>query len=95
MTNIVERLRGYVSVSWGSALTDTRDAADEIIRLRTERDNLRDEQEQCEDCDSAGKAAEIKRLRRLLHAVRCQFTRDDDLPDKLLPRIDKALKETK
>jgi hypothetical protein len=41
-------------------------AADEIIRLRTEHDNLRAEQKQCEDCDPAGKAAEIERLRAAL-----------------------------
>lgn len=29
MNEVVTRLRGYVSESWGSALRDTRDAADE------------------------------------------------------------------
>lgn len=36
---------------------------------------------------------EVERLRALLNEVRCQFTRDDDLPDDLLPRIDAALKD--
>jgi len=39
-------------------------------------------------------AAEIALLRGLLGEVATKFTRDDDLPDELLPRIDVALKET-
>lgn len=34
---------------------------------------------------------EVSRLRELLDEVRCCFTRDDDLPDELLPRIDSLL----
>jgi hypothetical protein len=34
---------------------------------------------------------EIDRLRGLLSEVSQNFTRDDDLPDDLLPRIDAAL----
>jgi predicted RNase H-like nuclease (RuvC/YqgF family) len=47
-----------------------KSAADEIARLRTERDNLRAEQKQCEDCDPVGKAAEIERLREKLETAR-------------------------
>ncbi|MDH6185518.1 hypothetical protein [Polaromonas sp. CG_23.6] len=37
------------------------------------------------------KNTEIAALKALLNEVRCSFTRDDDLPDDLLPRIDEAL----
>lgn len=36
--------------------------------------------------------AEIEALQGLLDEVRCCFTRDDDLPGNLLPRIDAALR---
>ena len=45
--------------------------------------------------DSAGaRVDEIALLRGLLNEVRAAFTRDDDLPDNLLPRIDEALDAT-
>ena len=36
--------------------------------------------------------AEVEALRSLLREVGDNFTRDDDLPDDLLPRIDAALR---
>lgn len=41
MTDIVDRLRLYVSPTWGSAREDAHDAADEIERLRAEIERLR------------------------------------------------------
>lgn len=38
-----------------------------------------------------GAVDEVTVLRGLLDEVRSHFTRDDDLPDDLLPRIDAAL----
>lgn len=37
--------------------------------------------------------ADAARYRELLSEVSCNFTRDDDLPDNLLPRIDAAMKD--
>jgi hypothetical protein len=42
----------------------------EIKKLRTEIANLRAEQRQCADCDPAGKAAEVERLREKLETAR-------------------------
>lgn len=39
--------------------------------------------------------AENAKLKDLLREVSRNYTRDDDLPDELLPRIDEALGETK
>jgi hypothetical protein len=81
-TDIVERLRDLRErfIFQGSSQFAC-DLADEITRLRTERDNLRAEQKQCEDCDPVGKAAEIERLRaaietmdRKAQAGLCYFT---------------------
>ncbi len=42
MSDIVERLRADLAIGCSASMGDTQEAADEIVRLRAERDRLRD-----------------------------------------------------
>ncbi len=70
----------------------------ELLRAENAVDHLRAEVAAYRDAATArdrneeALRAEVEELRALLNEVRSQYTRDDDLPDDLLPRIDAAMK---
>jgi uncharacterized coiled-coil DUF342 family protein len=99
MTTLQERLRTTYSAD--DRLTASLEAADRIDELEATLDQcrvdlfeaLKERDEYRKAADDAASAHKVERdaLRELLSEVSQQYTRDDDLPDNLLPRIDAAM----